>query len=782
MSRSSNESFRVVTTHSGRVVVGRPVMAASCDGMSGAATLTVTDTRTTLSGSPLPSASESVFATDAFAVVGIADLCFAKYVLVVTHRTLAATVQAHKIWRVTRGKAIPVGVVGLSAAVLPVNAFEAAAKLLNEEDLAKYTLDMSLLESLLDVLNSGHIYYSTTYDLTHSVQHNYFSYNVNPSDAIVDDRYFFNRHFMRPILDLVTPAAQVPWVYKMICGYAGGIDIPVAINPAMPQSIFTTVLISRLSTLRLGTRYVRRGLDLEGNAANSVEMEQIVFHHDFQADAGISSFVQLRGSAPLVWTQERDLKYRPELNLADPAKLEVWASIQEHFADLRTQYIGDASVAAGRDFGKVVCVNLLDDSGFEGALSKAYEAAVDRFAHEKVVYEDFPLNKWCRKMNFKNMSVLVDHINKSLMNSQFFVAFGDVPFIAPTLVLGKRVRPFAVSKIQTGVTRVSCLDSLDRTNLTCSVLASYMLPYQIHSLLSPEHAKPPVKPISSLTSLTSDAGENSTDELTLIKRVVSKSTNLHTNLWADSGDAVSLLYAGTRALKSDVTRTGSRQWVRGSLDDGLNSLTRYYLNNFSDGRKQDAYDVWTGKIASAGHIWKALGAESAKRARAVAKPVLQKGRGISGVVLPKAVIDNVEPFLQETSGFVAQAAEMHVARMRALGSLVLRKTIRAKDGNLKLTNGSVPGSSVDLARVDSQSFEQVVTGKQFPNSFAGFIVATTKIYTPKKVTNVYEFMVAMIASLYLVAVSRLLRIKGTNVVDQPRLIDESDLIEELEAH
>lgn len=32
----------------------------------------------------------------------------------------------------------------------------------------------------------------------------------------------------------------------------------------------------------------------------------------------------------------------------------------------------------------------------------------------------------------------------------------------------------------------------------------------------------------------------------------------------------------------------------GAYDDGMNSLTRYYLNNFKDGEKQDAYDLWTG--------------------------------------------------------------------------------------------------------------------------------------------------------------------------------------------
>ena len=101
-------------------------------------------------------------------------------------------------------------------------------------------------------------------------------------------------------------------------------------------------------------------------------------------------------------------------------------------------------------------------------------------------------------------------------------------------------------------------------------------------------------------------------------------------LWADHGDAISQQYAGeavkqrlclclltarvpppsvslssgstlicispvgTGALKSGFTRTGKRT-VGGILDDGYKSVARYYLNNFQDGKKQDAVDLVTGE-------------------------------------------------------------------------------------------------------------------------------------------------------------------------------------------
>lgn len=70
-------------------------------------------------------------------------------------------------------------------------------------------------------------------------------------------------------------------------------------------------------------------------------------------------------------------------------------------------------------------------------------------------------------------------------------------------------------------------------------------------------------------------------------------------MWADHGDDISRQYAGTGALKSGFTRTGKRTYW-GLLDDGIKSGVRYYLNNFSDGRKQDAQDLVTGNFPISG--------------------------------------------------------------------------------------------------------------------------------------------------------------------------------------
>ena len=69
------------------------------------------------------------------------------------------------------------------------------------------------------------------------------------------------------------------------------------------------------------------------------------------------------------------------------------------------------------------------------------------------------------------------------------------------------------------------------------------------------------------------------------------------NAWTDNADILSLLYTGTPALKTDFTRTGKRS-TAGAIQDGRNSVTRYYINNFTDGYNCDCLDLSQGSITA----------------------------------------------------------------------------------------------------------------------------------------------------------------------------------------
>jgi len=122
-----------------------------------------------------------------------------------------------------------------------------------------------------------------------------------------------------------------------------------------------------------------------------------------------------------------------------------------------------------------------------------------------------------------------------------------------------------IEDMQSGVLRTNCMDNLDRTNVVQSTFAKYILKDQIEK-----------------ENISIDFDSNR--ELQL----------LINNLWADNGDIIAIQYAGTVAQKSDYTRYGKRTFA-GMINDGISSVSRYFINNFSDGVKEDSLNLFVGK-------------------------------------------------------------------------------------------------------------------------------------------------------------------------------------------
>lgn len=156
-------------------------------------------------------------------------------------------------------------------------------------------------------------------------------------------------------------------------------------------------------------------------------------------------------------------------------------------------------------------------------------------------------------MAYENIGKLVGMLENELKEFGYFE--GD-------LSSGK------VIKQQEGIVRTNCMDCLDRTNVVQSVLARGALLQQLKDFeILDESAK------------LGDFGP--------------VLEGIFRNLWADNADAISTQYSGTGALKTDFTRTGKRSPM-GALQDGINSVLRYYFGNFSDGRRQDSLDLLFG--------------------------------------------------------------------------------------------------------------------------------------------------------------------------------------------
>lgn len=327
-------------------------------------------------------------------------------------------------------------------------------------------------------------------------------------------------------------------------GTASGDKSFNAVSSSQPPEKLLLTLISRRSVNRAGLRYLRRGIDENGNVANNVETEQILSSPNWARTEKIQSFVQIRGSMPIFFSQTPyTFKPLPVLHGSTEANQKA---MRKHFAGLTSQY------------GSIQAVSLIDRHGSEGVIGEAYEDNVKQLNSStgsgggQVGFEWFEFHHVCRGMKFENVSILVDSMNPFLESSGWTSSTSQLSL---------------PSSLQTGIIRTNCMDCLDRTNVVQSAFAQHILEQQLKSFAN-----------SALT-------------------ITSSSTSHINSLWADNGDAVSRAYAGTAALKGDYTRTRKRN-LRGALTDLTLTLSRYYRNLFDDFFAQAAIDYLLGNVTS----------------------------------------------------------------------------------------------------------------------------------------------------------------------------------------
>jgi phosphatidylinositol 4-phosphatase len=295
----------------------------------------------------------------------------------------------------------------------------------------------------------------------------------------------------------------------------------------------TLLLVSRRSCLRQGRRFVKRGIDAEGNVANMVETEQAVI----LPDGHLTSLVQIRGSIPLFWSSPANLQYTPPVTI-ERTLLENSVALARHARELVAVY--------GQ--GPIACVNLIDMKGDQGRLGRALELVLGAVAPSlrglaplRHVWFDF--HHECRKMRWENLGKLLATVEGEARAQGYF----------------ERDARGQVVRLQSGVLRTNCMDCLDRTNVVQSIFARWSLREQLEAL----------------------AGRALDRGGTVLQLPFEELERSFRQLWSSNADAISLLYAGTPALKGDFTRTGKRT-KRGVLTDGINSAKRYFINNLVD--------------------------------------------------------------------------------------------------------------------------------------------------------------------------------------------------------
>ena len=453
------------------------------------------------------------------------------------------------------------------------------------------------LNLLKAFIKSGPMYFSYSFDVTNTFQRQAQQDPSQPLWKKADDRFFWNKFIQSDLMDFRTSGSRQqhgqqpgtdPYILPVMFGM-------LQITPTRIKSTsLTVVLVTRRSRHRAGTRYFSRGIDEEGHVSNFNETEQVILFNDgtntlggFAGGGGmqngkiggssgkevqILSYVQTRGSVPVYWAEVNTLHYTPKLQIRGVES--AVSAARAHF-DEQIQIYGDNYL-----------VNLVNQKGREKRVKDAYEQMVrllvsspsegtrqDHVTDEKfhvvepgmrrqemdrLHYVYFDFHNETKGLKWHRAQLLLDQLSNALEKQQYFRGV-DMP-----ADLEGRLE---VRNQQTSVVRTNCMDCLDRTNVVQSMLARWTLNRQLTDL----------GVLSRGETFTSDG-----DFEMLFRK-----------LWADNADVVSISYSGSGALKTDFTRTGVRTKA-GAFQDLRNSIIRYVRNNFLDGPKQDAFDLFLG--------------------------------------------------------------------------------------------------------------------------------------------------------------------------------------------
>ncbi|KAF4630851.1 hypothetical protein G7Y89_g7292 [Cudoniella acicularis] len=508
-------------------------------------------------------------------ILGMIKLRLDRYIIVITKAQPMGRLKGHMIYKVIATEFLPL-----------------RERPLHDQDEDVY------LALLKNFIKSGPMYFSYSFDITNKFQQQAQLDLSQPLWKRADDRFFWNRFVQSDLIDFRSSGSrhqpgQQPGVDPYILPVMFGmLEI---VNTTIKTTPLTLALITRRSRHRAGTRYFSRGIDDDGNVSNFNETEQIVVLNDslngmggFAGGGGmqngkvggsggkeaqILSYVQTRGSVPVYWAEVNTLHYTPKLQIRGVEPAVKAASL--HFAEQIRLY------------GDQILVNLVKHKGREQRVKEAYEQMVrllvsspaiggtqrDQRSDEKfhtmephspsgesdrLHYVYFDFHNETKGLQWQRTQLLLDKLHDALDKQGYFRGVD-----MPASFEGR----LEVRNQQTSVVRTNCMDCLDRTNVVQSMLARLALNRQLTDL----------GVLSRGETFTSD------NDFELLFR----------KIWADNADVVSKSYSGTGALKTDFTRTGQRTKA-GALQDLQNSITRYAKNNFTDGPKQDSFDLFLG--------------------------------------------------------------------------------------------------------------------------------------------------------------------------------------------
>uniref|UniRef100_A0A0K2VEB9 FIG4 homologlike [Tribolium castaneum] n=1 Tax=Lepeophtheirus salmonis TaxID=72036 RepID=A0A0K2VEB9_LEPSM len=513
----------------------------------------------------------------AYGIIGFVRFLEGYYMILIKARRKVASIGYHSIYKVEETQMIYLPLIDIRE---------------NGAEEARY------LKMFQAVDLSANFYYSYSYDLTHT-----FQYNVEipthvmtkngrisikdffPSDHVPstlgyistpNERFLWNSYLTSPVKEVI----HEDWVLNIIHGF---VDHGNICNYGI--SILLT-LIARRSHKYAGTRFLKRGLDFDGNVANEVETEQILTSggsYGYET----TSFVQCRGSVPSHWTQDiSKMVPKPPIyvELNDPFAI----SAGRHFDDMLQR------------FGSpIVCVNLVKKENkskrrkHESILTDELTKSISYLNQflppaNRIQYVHFDMAK-CRK---SENNLVMHHLHEIAYQalaktgifynrkgyswykskdqnrySKFFETFMNLHHNQEN---GTK---------QTGIIRTNCVDCLDRTNTAQFVVGKCALGFQLFAM----------------GFIDQPVVEFETDAARMLEA-----------MYESLGDTIAIQYGGSQLIhRVKCYRKRTNQWSS-KANDITQTIRRYYSNTLSDADKQMMINLFLGvfkPVSGRPHIW-----------------------------------------------------------------------------------------------------------------------------------------------------------------------------------
>ncbi|EST05593.1 Endonuclease/exonuclease/phosphatase [Kalmanozyma brasiliensis GHG001] len=404
-----------------------------------------------------------------------------------------------------------------------------------------------------------------------------------------DSRFVWNNYMIEPLISFRerldrSDRARIDdgcFLLVVIQGFVGDFQVPLSPVQAAASNVGSNVsspagkktgtlaLISRLSWKRAGTRFNTRGVDDDGNVANFVETEALF------SDGNVTfTFVQVRGSVPLFWEQQGLQAFNAKIQITR-SRGASQPAFDRHFADLISHY------------SRVHAINLLGTRDAETVLTSAYAEHMRYSSAEKIAVlppdestslrGDIVGDDGSERIGLTNFDFHTVSRNTGGIDG----VRSELRYLGPVQLkrkaFGYSIIDSATGEIlrrQKGIFRTNCLDCLDRTNVIEDMLSRSML--------------------DTFFDAAAASRDPSYQAFSDPNHAVWTS---HRVLWAEIGDALSKIYAGTGALNSSFTRSGKKT-LGGLLSDAAKSAGRMYINNFQDKSKQNVIDALLGNMAN----------------------------------------------------------------------------------------------------------------------------------------------------------------------------------------